>query len=65
MFKYEIDTRILYYLASGLSYREIANKYYSRRKNKVVYEVKRLLRKFKLKNREELTIFAYVKGLIT
>ncbi len=61
---YEINYRALYYAVSDLTYTEIANKYYFRQKYKFIYEVRKLLKYFKLRTREELTIFALSNGLV-
>lgn len=61
---YEINYRALHLAVSNLTYTEIANKYYFRQKYKFIYEVRKLLKYFKLRTREELTIFAISNGLV-
>lgn len=61
---YNINYRVLYHAVSNLTYTEIANKYYFRQKYKFIYEVKKLLKYFKLRTRKELTIFAMTNGLV-
>lgn len=70
--KYDIDSeffeiqndRIFYHLVTGLSYRDIANKYYLRNKNKFVYKVRKLMQKYHLQNRRQLVFWAFKKELI-
>ena len=70
--KYDIDSeyfeiqnyRIFYYLVEGLSYREIANKYYLRNKNKFVYKIRKLMHKYNIQNRKQLVFWAFKKELI-
>ena len=61
---YNIDYRVLYHAVSDLTYTEIANKYYFRQKYKFIYEVKKILKYFKLRTRKELITFAIINGLI-
>jgi len=58
------NDKIFYFLLSGLTYTEIANKYYSRNKNKIIYSVRKLLREFGLQNRRQLIFYAVSNGLI-
>ncbi len=58
------NCQIFYLLLSGLTYTEIANKYYSRNKNKLLYTVRKLLKELELKNRRQLVFFAFANDLI-
>lgn len=58
------NDKIFYYLLTGLTYTEIAQKYYHWQKYKFVYEVRKLLKEFKLQNRQQLAFFAVSKGLV-
>ena len=70
--KYDIDSeffelqndRIFYKLITGLSYRDIANKYYLRNKNKFVYNVRNLMSKYNIQNRRQLVFWAFKKELV-
>ena len=70
--KYDIDSkffelqndRIFYQLITGLSYRDIANKYYLRNKNKFVYKVRKLMSKYNIQNRRQLVFWAFKKELV-
>jgi len=70
--KYDIESEmfrlqnnvLLYRLAYGLTYTEMANKYYFHNKNKLIYEVRKLLKTLHLKNRRQLVFFALSNGLI-
>lgn len=69
--KYDIDSeyfelqndRIFYQLITGLSYRDIANKYYLRNKNKFVYKVRKLMSKYNIQNRRQLVFWVFKKGI--
>ena len=58
------DIRIYYLLLSGLTYSEIANKYYHRQKYKFVYQVRKILTRLGLKNRRQLAYYAVANHLI-
>ena len=70
--KYDIDSeffelqndRIFYQLITGLSYRDIANKYYLRNKNKFIYKVRKLMSKYNIQNRRQLVFWAFNKELV-
>ena len=55
---------IFYYLLEGLTYNEIARKYYCFNKNKFVYAVRKLLKRFNLTNRRQLVYFAVLNELV-
>lgn len=59
------NDRILYLLLSGMSYAEIANLHYYRRKYKVIYEVRKLFKRFKVNNRRHLVYMAITKNLVS
>ena len=62
---YEIqDNPIFYYLLTGLSYREIGIRFYYHNTNKVVYQVRKLMKRFSLANRRHLAYFAVKNHLI-
>ena len=62
---YEIqDNPIFYYLLTGLSYREIGIRFYYHNTNKVVYRVRKLMKRFSLANRRHLAYFAVKNHLI-
>lgn len=44
---------------TGLTYQEIANRYYYRNLNKVLYEVKKAMQKFNVTNRRQLVYAAF------
>lgn len=58
------DIRVIYYLLTGLSYREIGIKFYYHNTNKFVYKVRKLLKMFNLANRRHLVYFAVKNNLI-
>lgn len=58
------DIKIIYYLLTGLSYREIGIRFYYHNTNKFTYQVRKLLKKFNLANRRHLTYFAVKNNLI-
>lgn len=58
------DMRIVYGVVAGLTYREIAMKYYYHQINKVVYRVRQLYKTFNLANRRHLAYFAVKNHLI-
>lgn len=60
-----VDMRELYYLASGLSYREIGWKFYHGNVNKYIYAVRKLLKTFNLHNNKQLVVFAFQNNLIS
>lgn len=58
------NEKVFYLLLSGLTYSEIAEKYYYRQKYKFIYEVRKLLKLFNLKNRRQLAYYAVKNGLV-
>ncbi len=58
------DIRIVYYVVAGLTYREIAMKYYHYQIYKVIYRVRQLYKEFDLTNRRHLAYFAVKNHLI-
>ncbi|MBE7713775.1 MAG: response regulator transcription factor [Cyanobacteria bacterium SIG26] len=58
------NSDILRLLVLGFTYTEIANKYYLRNKNKVTYLVRKLLKIFGLKNRQQLALYIVTNKLI-
>lgn len=58
------ESKELYFLFTGLSYSEIAEKYYFRNKNKFVYKIRKLMKELNLQNRRQLAFFAYKNQLI-
>jgi len=63
MIDYE-NERLFLLLLKGLTYTEIANQYYQRNKNKLLYAIRKLLKKFGLHNRRQLIFYAVTNGLI-
>lgn len=62
---YELcDIKILYFLITGLSYREIAEKYYSYQFYKFNYKVRKLKKELNVQNRRQLTYCAIKNQLI-
>lgn len=63
---YELqDNRVFYLLLTGMTYREIANKFYHMNLYKFVYKVRKLMREFNLQNRRQLAYFAVKNHLIS
>lgn len=63
---YELqEDKVFYLLLTGLSYRKIAEKYYSFQLNKLLYKVRKLMKKLKLQNRRQLAYFAIKNNLVT
>jgi DNA-binding CsgD family transcriptional regulator len=70
--KYDINDKMFYLkgnkifhlLQSDMTYTEIANKYYSRNKNKFIYNIRKILKELGLKNREQLINFAIINDLL-
>ncbi|MCD7780119.1 MAG: hypothetical protein LUH05_05550 [Candidatus Gastranaerophilales bacterium] len=58
------NDRIFYLLLSGMTYREIANKYYLRQYYKVSSLIRNMLKELNLQNRRQLVYYAYKKNLI-
>lgn len=58
------NERLFLLLLKGLTYTEIANRYYNRNKNKLLYLIRKLLKKFGLHNRRQLIYYAVTNGLI-
>ncbi len=63
MINYE-NERLFLLLLKGLTYTEIANMYYSRNKNKLLYSIRKLLKNFGLHNRRQLIFYAVTNGLV-
>ena len=60
-----LGERIYKYLSSGMTYREIANKYYYRDLNKFLSELHRVMTGLRAQNRRHLLYLAYENNLIT
>ena len=58
------DIKVVYYLLTGLSYREIGIRFYYHNTNKFIYRVRKLMKKFHLANRRHLAYFAVKNHLI-
>ena len=58
------DIKVIYYLLTGLSYREIGIRFYYHNTNKFIYRVRKLMKKFHLVNRRHLAYFAVKNHLI-
>lgn len=58
------DTKELYYLLTGLTYREIGKKFYQYNTNKFVYRVKKMMKKLNLCNRRQLIYFAIKNNIL-
>lgn len=58
------NDRVFYILLSGLSYTEIAQKYYYSQYYKFIYKVRKLFKEFNLHNRRQLAFFAVSNGLV-
>ena len=58
------DIKVIYYLLTGLSYREIGIRFYHHNTNKFIYRVRKLMKKFHLVNRRHLAYFAVKNHLI-
>lgn len=58
------NDRVFYILLMGLSYTEIAERYYHFQYYKFVYQVRKLLKEFGLHNRRQLAFFAVANGLV-
>lgn len=59
------EDKIFYLLLTGLSYRKIAEQYYSFQLNKLIYKIRKLRKEFNLQNRRQLAYFAVKNHLIT
>lgn len=60
-----VDMKELYYLLTGLSYREIAERFYSRQTYKFIYRVRKLMKELHLQNRRQLTFYAVKNNLVS
>lgn len=58
------ESRELYYLLTGLSYRKIGIKYYGMNANKFIYKMRKLRKEFHLANRRHLAYFIVKNHLI-
>lgn len=58
------DIKVIYYILTGLTYRQIGIKFYSFNTNKFIYQVRKLLKQFNLSNRSQLAYFAVKNDLI-
>lgn len=58
------DTKVLYCVLTGLSYREIGVKFYGFKTGKFVYQVRKIMKQFNLANRRHLAYFAVKNDLI-
>lgn len=58
------DIKVIYYLLTGLSYREIGIRFYYHNTNKFIYRVRKLMKKFHLANRRHLAYFAVKNHLV-
>lgn len=59
------EDKIFYLLLTGLSYRKIAEQYYSFQLNKLIYKTRKLRKELNLQNRRQLAYFAVKNHLIT
>lgn len=57
------NERIYKYLFSGMTYKEIANKYYYRDINKFLTELRRVMQGLNVQNRRQLLYLAYENNL--
>lgn len=60
-----VDMKELYYLLTGLSYREIAERFYSRQTYKFIYRVRKLMKELHLQNRRQLAFYAVKNNLVS
>ena len=60
-----VDMKELYYLLTGLSYREIAERFYSRQTYKFIYRVRKLMKELHLQNRRQLAFYAVTNNLVS
>lgn len=58
------NNRIFYLLLSGLTYTEIAEKYYQRNKYKFIYQVQKLFKALNIRNRRQLAYYAVENNLV-
>lgn len=58
------DIKVIYYLLTGLSYREIGSRFYYHNTNKFIYQVRKLMKRFHIANRRHLAYFAVKNHLI-
>ncbi len=58
------NNRIFYLLLSGLTYTEIAEKYYQRHKYKFIYQVQKMFKTLNIRNRRQLAYFAIKNNLV-
>lgn len=63
--KQNTGERIYKYLLSGMTYREIANKYYYRDINKFLYELHKIMKALNASNRRQLLYLAYTNNLLS
>lgn len=62
---YELqERRELYFLLTGLSYREIAQEFYNLNKNKFVYKICKIMKELQLQNRRQLAYFTVKNRLV-
>lgn len=63
---YELQgSKELYLILTGKSYREIAINYYQYQKYKFIYKIRKIMKKYDLKNRRQLAFFAVKNKLVT
>ncbi len=60
-----VDMKELYYLLTGLSYREIAKRFYSRQTYKFIYRVRKLMKELHLQNRRQLAFYVIKNNLVS
>lgn len=58
------DRPELYYLATGMSYREIGKKYYNNKTHKFSYAIKKIMKELRVSSRLHLIVYAWVNNLI-
>ncbi len=64
-YSYLKENQELYYLLSGLSYREIGIKFYRMNKNKYIYRIRKLMKELNMTNRRQLAFYAVKNQLIS
>lgn len=58
------DRPELYYLATGMSYREIGKKFYNNKTHIFSYTIRKIMKELKLKSRKHLEVYIWVNNLI-
>ena len=60
-----VDMKELYYLLTGMSYREITERFYSRQTYKFIYRIRKLMKELHLQNRRQLAFYAVKNNLVS